>query len=96
MPSKAGFSTQMVDFPHIVGGKMNHQGTKTPSGGGNWKMKIKNMIRIKRRTARGRGESIIGLARAGLVVNLGEPCFGQVHRSRWPFCFSSSNNEIRT
>ena len=54
------------------------------------------MITIKRRTTEAEGETIIGLARGGLVVKVGEPCFGQVHRSRWPFCFGSSNNEIRT
>lgn len=35
---------------------------------------------------------MIGLARVGMVVNVSKPCFGQVHRSRWPFCFSSSSD----
>jgi hypothetical protein len=36
MPSKPGFSTQVVDFPHIVGGKkIKQQAAEAPSRGGN-------------------------------------------------------------
>jgi hypothetical protein len=95
-------STQVVDFPHIDGEKNEpprHKDTKE-------RLKLMMPGENGKRVASGAPREgafdetpalpIIGLARGGLVVNLGEPCFGQVHRSRWPFCFGSSNDDIRT